>query len=124
MSVRSGCEATLLPLYGHLLQSQNVRMAQHLQQLHFSQCSDRKALFLIMHDDLLQCYKVLWWSFGLRLRHHTERALTQLLLRDDIVGELCTPTKASLSRICHGLAAGRCCDLRHVAQLALGQDIK
>lgn len=41
-------------LHCHLLQSQDVVVRQHLQQLDFSQRSDREAVLLVVHQNLLQ----------------------------------------------------------------------
>jgi hypothetical protein len=45
---------SLWPFYRHLFELQDIVMRQHLQQLDFSQRRDRKAVFLIVHQNLFE----------------------------------------------------------------------
>jgi len=43
-----------LPLNSHLFQLQDIRMAEHLEQLHLAERSDRKSILLVVHQDLFK----------------------------------------------------------------------
>ncbi len=41
-------------LDSHLLQLQHIWVVEELQELYFSQCGDGEAVFLVVHEDLLE----------------------------------------------------------------------
>ncbi len=106
-------DTTLLPLHSHLLKPQDVRMAQHLQQLHFTQSRDGKAILLIVHEDLLERDHIAS-TLRTRFRHDTEGAFAQLLVQDLVFRDLRAAAEAPLCRVGHGARRGG--HLRHSRQ--------
>jgi hypothetical protein len=69
---------SLRSFYCHLFQLEDIVVREHLQQLDFSQRCDRKAIFLIVHQNLLEREDIARDSVS-RFVHLTKSSLTELL---------------------------------------------
>lgn len=69
---------SLRALYGHFFQPEDVFVREHLEQLDLSQRCDGKAVFLVVHQDLLERKNAACNSMP-RFVHFSESSLAQLL---------------------------------------------
>ena len=83
--------------YCHLFQLEDIVVREHLQQLDFSQRCDRKAVFLVVHQDLLEREDIARDPVS-RFVHLTKSYLAELL-HHLVLANLRTSLEAAL----HGL---------------------
>jgi len=107
---------TCLPLNSHFLQLQDIRVAEHLEQLHFAERSDRKSILLVVHQDLLQ-RKDLSCALAHALGDDTKSTLSKLLFHDLVLADPGGTAETALRWVGH--AGWWCSGQRHVVSLSV-----